>query len=449
MFDATIGVIAAIARQRWRLPGAAGMSRHRRCHGKGRMNVTDTGTSPDALREAMITRIKELGYTLSAPVEQALRAVERHAFVPEVELADAYSAGIVVTKRGSRDEVLSCLSEPGIVALQLGQLDVQPGHRVLEIGAGTGYTAALMASLVGPHGHVITVDVDADIVADARANLANAGFDTVQVVLGDGALGYPDGGPYDRIVAAVGAFGIPDGWLAQLAQGGRLVVPLRIMGSVSRSIAFERDDAGGWRSVDDQMCGFVPLRNGIADDPRGTSALAPDGSVIVHVNQELCIDPATLVGVLDQPRTEAWTSVTFGPMESLEWLFLWLACTEAGRLCRMAAQPGAVESGVVDPMFPASALAVVGEGELAYLTWRAADGVRDRREGAQIGVIGHGPRGSALAERVAGSIQTWNDRHRQQHVRFEIPADRRDSSDPARGRFFLDRPHNPITVTWQ
>jgi protein-L-isoaspartate(D-aspartate) O-methyltransferase len=411
--------------------------------------TTSTHTSPEALRDAMIRRIKDIGYTVSGPVEDALRAVERHAFVPDAALADAYASSIVVTKRGPQNEVLSCLSEPGIVALQLGQLDVRPGHRVLEVGAGTGYTAALLAHLAGPHGQVTTIDVDTDIVAAAQRNLAAAGFDAVEVVLGDGALGYPDSGPYDRVVAAVGAFGIPDSWLSQLAPGGRLVVPLRIVGSVSRSIAFERSGDGGWHSVDHQMCGFVPLRKGIADDPRNMITLTADNAVTLHLNQEHAVDPTAMAGLLDQPRTEAWTSVTFGPRESLEWLYLWLACTQAGRLCRMAVEPSAVDSGLVDPMFPASAMAVVGDGELAYLTWRAAEGASDRRERAEVGVIGHGRAGTALAERVAEAIQIWDDEHRQRGVRFEIPAARSDVSDPARGRFFLDRPHNPITVIWR
>lgn len=410
--------------------------------------TTSTDTSPEALRDAMITQITDRGYTVSGPVEQALRTVERHAFVPEAEPAAAYASGIVVTKRGPEDQVLSCLSEPGIVALQLGQLDVRPGDRVLEIGAGTGYTAALLAHLVGPRGQVTTIDVDADVVADARRNLAAAGCDTVEVVLGDGALGHPTGAPYDRVVAAVGAFGIPDGWLAQLAPGGRLVVPLRIVGSVSRSIAFEHTQDGRWHSVDHQMCGFVPLRDGVADDPRRAIALTADQSVTVHLNQEHDIDPAVLAGVLDRPRSEAWTGVAFGSGESLEWLFLWLACTQVGRLCRMASQPAAVEAGVVDPMFPGSALAVVDGGELAYLTWRAAEGAADRRERAEVGVIGHGTAADTLTERIAEAIRLWGSTFRQRSVRFEIPVDHQDSSDPGQGRFFLDRPHHPITVIW-
>jgi protein-L-isoaspartate(D-aspartate) O-methyltransferase len=411
------------------------------------MNATTT--SPDTLRDTMITQVKDRGYTLSGPVEQALRTVERHAFVPDAELAEAYASSIVVTKRGSDDQVLSCLSEPGIVALQLGQLDVRPGHRVLEIGAGTGYTAALLAHLAGPQGQVTTIDVEADIVDDARRHLAAAGFDTVQVVLGDGALGHPDRAPYDRIVAAVGAYGIPEGWLAQLGPAGRLVVPLRIVGSVSRSIAFERAENGRWHSVDHQMCGFVPLRDGIADDPRRTITLTTDKAVTLHLNQEHDIDPTVIAGVLDQPRNEAWTNVVFGPRESLEWLFLWLACTQVDRLCRMASQASAVDAGVVEPMFPSSALAVVDHGDLAYLTWRAAQGATDRRERAEVGVIGHGPASAGLADRVAETIRLWGSTYRRRSVRFEIPVDRQDSSDSSQGRFFLDRPHHPITVIWE
>lgn len=395
----------------------------------------------------MITRIKAAGYTLSDPVLAALRAVERHTFVPDAALADAYASDIVVTKRGSRNEVLSCLSDPGIVALQLGQLDVRHGHRVLEIGAGTGFNAALLAYLAGPHGQVTTIDVDADIVAGAQQHVADIG--NVVVVLGDGALGHPAGAPVDRIIATVGAYGIPESWLSQLAPGGRLVVPLRIAGSVSRSIAFERDGDGRWHSVDHQMCGFVPLRDGAADDPRHMITLTDDKAITLQLNQEHMDNLPRLAGVFDQPRREVWTGVTFGPMESLEWLYLWLTCVQDRGLCRMAAKESAVATGLVDPMFRWGAMAVPGDDDLAYLTWRAADGARDRRERAEIGVIGHGPTGTALVDRVAEAIQTWNDAFRHRDVRFEIPLDGRDTSEPSDGRFFLDRPHNPITVIWQ
>jgi hypothetical protein len=82
--------------------------------------ATSTDTSPESLRDAMIARIKDAGYTLSRSVEGAMRAVKRHRFVPGAALVDAYASDIVVTKRGPQNEVLSCLSDPSIVALQLG-----------------------------------------------------------------------------------------------------------------------------------------------------------------------------------------------------------------------------------------------------------------------------------------------------------------------------------------
>lgn len=129
-----------------------------------------------------------------------------------------------------------------------------------------------------------------------------------------------------------------------------------------------------------------------------------DKTVTLHLNPEHDIDPTMITGVLDQPRTQAWTSVSFESGKSLEWLFLWLACTQAGMLCRMVSQPAAVAAGVVDPMFPGSALTVVNRTNLAYLTWRAADGARDRRKRGRP-VIGHGTAAATLTGRVTEAIQ--------------------------------------------
>ena len=205
----------------------------------------------------------------SDEVEDALRAVPRHLFLPGTPLPSAYANDVVVAKRDSASVPISSASQPSMVARMLEQLQVAPGMRILEIGAGTGYNAALLAYLAGAEGHVTTVDVDADLVARASGALANAGFPDVYVAQADGALGYPGGAPYDRVIATVGAWDLPLAWLDQLAPDGRLVVPLRLRGSVTRSIAFERDKSADdrWRSVASEMCSFMPLRGGIADDP--------------------------------------------------------------------------------------------------------------------------------------------------------------------------------------
>ncbi|MGH3932646.1 MAG: hypothetical protein ACRDTF_22035 [Pseudonocardiaceae bacterium] len=95
-----------------------------------------------------------------ASVEAAMRAVPRHLFIPDSPAERAYSNENIVTCRDAEGVAVSSASAPGVVAGMLEQLDVQPGHRVLEIGAGTGYNAALLAQLVGPAGQVTTVDID-------------------------------------------------------------------------------------------------------------------------------------------------------------------------------------------------------------------------------------------------------------------------------------------------
>src|SRR5262245_20506986 len=111
-------------------------------------------------------------------------------------------------------EVVSSSSQPEIMAIMLEQLDVRPGHRVLEIGAGTGYNAALLAHLVGGTGRVTAVDIDGDIVAAARVHLAAAGISGGQLVCADGWACVPEDGPYDRIVLTVGAHDISPAWRA-------------------------------------------------------------------------------------------------------------------------------------------------------------------------------------------------------------------------------------------
>lgn len=100
------------------------------------------------------------------------------------------------------------------------------------------------------------------------------------MLTGDGALGHAEGAPYDRIIATVGAHGVPHAWLEQLAPGGPIVTPQRLKGSVSRSIVYEQHE-GRWVSRGSAMNSFVPLRRGIADDRRDIP-LAADGAVRLH-----------------------------------------------------------------------------------------------------------------------------------------------------------------------
>ncbi len=171
-----------------------------------------------ALHQALVDGLKRAGAIRSAPVEAAFRAVPRHLFLPGVPPEQVYRDDAIPTKRRG-DESISSSSQPTVMAGMLEQLGLAPGQRVLEIGAGTGYNAALIARIVGERGRVVAVDYDEDIVAGARAGLAAAGLGRVEVIRGDGAEGHAAGAPYDRIVLTVGAGEIAPAWIAQLAAG--------------------------------------------------------------------------------------------------------------------------------------------------------------------------------------------------------------------------------------
>lgn len=181
------------------------------------------------------------------PIENAFAAVDRARFIPDrvwpVALGPPLDRGtdpqawydLVRSDESITTQVddgqpegigrpTSSSSSPGVMREMLEALDVRPGHRVLEIGAGTGYNAAVLAELVGAAGAVTTVEVDPGIADRARTNLAAAGA-AAQVVIGDGEAGYAPGGPYDRIIATCSVTRIPPAWLAQAVEGAVIVAP--------------------------------------------------------------------------------------------------------------------------------------------------------------------------------------------------------------------------------
>jgi len=201
------------------------------------------------LREKYVDDLKARGMIKSEAVERAFRHVERHRFLgsffypdpvqrkfreanfdpenPELETLKLIYSDTPLVTRIIDGISISSTAQPGLVAQMLEFLDLKPGQKVLEIGAGTGYTAALIYEIVGKDGHVITVDIQEDVVAQTRRLLHAAGYDRIEVIFGDGFYGYYQNAPYDRIVATVGCPDISLHWVEQLAPEGFMLIPLQ------------------------------------------------------------------------------------------------------------------------------------------------------------------------------------------------------------------------------
>jgi protein-L-isoaspartate(D-aspartate) O-methyltransferase len=213
--------------------------------------------------EQLVEQLESTGTLRDPAVAGAFRAVLRHQFLPGRPLDEVYEDSAIMTKIGDRGMPLSSSSQPTIMAIMLQLLRPGPGNRVLEVGAGTGYNAALIAHLVGPAGRVVTVDIDPELAAQARANLAGAGVAGVEVETADGAAGWPPAAPYDRMIVTASTDDLAPAWTEQLAGGGRLVLPLTLAGPGQLCAAFVRQD-GDLAARELCLCGFMPMRGDMA-----------------------------------------------------------------------------------------------------------------------------------------------------------------------------------------
>jgi len=403
------------------------------------MTVTAPAASPEHLNQLMIDAIaaaRPVG-TRDPRVLAAIRTVPRHAFVPGADLADAYNPDLaVITKRGPAGTALSCASVPHLVAAMLEQLDVRDGHRVFEAGAGTGWNAALLATLAGPSGHVSTIDIDPEITAQAAAGLEGAGFPGVRVATGDAALGVPENAPYDRGIITIGSLDIPPAWFGQLRPGGRLVVPLRWRGQ-TQSVALVLGEDGILRSDTVFLCGFVPM---IGQDWERSTRLDSDDLVHLYWDADQDISPGRLSGVLDGPKTRLDSGVTVGPEESLDPIWLRATATDPA-VCRISAEPAAVTSGLCTPVIRSRTMALAEGDSIAYLT---AQRLEAPGHSARLGAIGHGSNGVSLAERLCHHIDTWGaDRAAKPSITI-YP----DFAPPTAGAQVTRREHCEMTVAY-
>ncbi len=214
-----------------------------------RRALTGEADGSRAGREAMVARqLRDRGIA-DERVLAAMAEVPREAFVPDWQREQAYADAALPIAAGQT------ISQPYMVARMTELLATRPGDRILEIGTGSGYQAAILATLGCT---VLSIERHAELAAAAVERLDRLGFGAaVEVRVGDGSLGAPDAAPFDGIIVTAAAPTVPDPLRRQLADGRRLVIPI---GPRERQelIVVERQGAG-WREWSDGPCVFVPL----------------------------------------------------------------------------------------------------------------------------------------------------------------------------------------------
>jgi protein-L-isoaspartate(D-aspartate) O-methyltransferase len=408
-------------------------------------------TSPEAARARLVAELRHRGGVLSRLVQDAFAHVPRHIFVPEVGAAAAYRDEALVIKCGPDGLPVSSSSQPAMMAIMLDQLGLRPGDRVLEIGTGTGYNAAVMSAVVGPGGQVVSIDIDADLVTRARSSLLAAGYDAVTVLCADGGYGDPAGAPFDRIIVTAGAWDIPPAWLDQLGSGGRLVLPLSIRG-IQLSVALERSGQG-WLSTSAWRCGFVRMLGEFAgpetvlrfDEPQALFAQMSDGSPV---------DGSALRRALAGPQIDVPVRARLANLAELADLDLWLtvASPDLARLTVLAAPGewlafasllpfGGLVEHATDPARLGIAVllsaAVASSGQAGY---------------AEPGAVlcGLGPGGESLAFRLAERAREWAGLGRPGAGKLQLTIRSASGSHEAEsGDLVLRRPSVTIEAGWR
>jgi protein-L-isoaspartate(D-aspartate) O-methyltransferase len=305
---------------------------------EGDVDVADTSQLIDALIGVM----HKNDSLKSTAIEQAFRDVPRHLFLPDEPQERAYKDIAIIVKKSDEGVPTSASSQPSIMAIMLEQLELQPGMRVLEIGAGTGYNAALMADLVGETGRVVTIDIQPDLIAQARINLDRAGFERVQAIAADGGEGYLPGAPYDRIILTASSWVIAAAWREQLKDGGRIVLPLSLTYGPQNSIAFDRQ-GDELISVSLWGCGFMPLQGAFAAPPPTQIPTGPGERLVLTSLQPLPVDERTFSQWLTARDKAYPTGVKVMLWEFLNGFLAWLTVQSPDGIANLSAIGNAVD----------------------------------------------------------------------------------------------------------
>lgn len=267
---------------------------------------------PEIQAQALLQEMRRQGAALDPRVEAAFRTVPRHYFLPNVSLLEVYSDRVIPIKYDQSGLLVSASSLPSTMALMLGQAQLQAGQNVLEIGTGSGYSAALLHHLVGPRGHVTTVELENDLARAAEGYLQRAGAGDVKVVYADGVNGYAPRAAYDCIFSSVGVWDVPPLWLRQLKAGGRLVVPIWLDG-VQVSAAFVQQPDGSYYSTNNRPCAVIYMR-GAGAGPVIQKQVGST-SMLVLADDVQKLDMAALHTLLSDDQEDCFLGIVLSPPE--------------------------------------------------------------------------------------------------------------------------------------
>lgn len=235
--------------------------------------------STEKYQKQLLEQAKAIYYEtpLSNAVQKAYLGTPRHQFVRryrlwgvkewsevneenlEEHLATLYSDRALVLFGDDDNDVPSTISQPSFVLRMLDMLQLKPGQRVFELGAGSGWNAALMGNLVAPTGVVYSLELIPEVAQTAAATIASLGITNVNVIEGDAGEGYPEGAPYDRAIFTAGAYDLPHPFFEQIKEGGLFLIVIKSEGG-GDTLFLLRKEHEYFESLEAMPCGFVQMR---------------------------------------------------------------------------------------------------------------------------------------------------------------------------------------------